>query len=820
MCCILIESTTIMSFKHRLLLLLIVCLPLVKAYSQGGCLEYNNHLFVINIVNNGLPVKESQIKVYLVNEDSLPYWYETNSVNNYNLKLTPRKIKLNTPKNARNQKNPYETQSYYPKLNSNWYTCKIREFSPDLPEQLYQVLVINKKTKDSVYTYLPYSKSIDICKNNLDRETPGDLFFDDGSNFEPITIDIAVRKVFPLPQYPITNTYLKFDYTKKWNAERGDTLLYVYQARVHDKNTLAVIQKIPIENALPFPANYFKQNIETGDFYKDNPKGVADFRIMTAQVLNDRNQVLSSSFDHYVFDVNQQKYVYDKILSTSNNVAIKENTPVITKCEISVTSKEKYYDYFTLTNGEWVFTERKTAYLFEANPFKYQKDAITWPEKSNGFLPVVQMPYDDKYYTHLDSFALLNNGPDTLLLSLSHSYNKNIISIPEKIAPKETVYLKYSEWLQPSPGYVYLIERNTYVYFGDKSSEIKGFNYFLAAPGTEERDNQTGKIVRYNSKIDTVSNTGMVLEVYDTGMPKAFGLFNYNNGKKVDRWENWDEKGNRLQATEYGKKLTALIGNPDRLQEEVSIRVKTKTEWKNMEFKRNENTFILFVPMDADSLEIVSGEYRVDSKFTQWNSTSQANFTYYLLNSNDDYIDQMGIRYPITWLENEYSINWDVSFYSYSKPGTIENEVKNLQAKYPGVSFMGFEYAPHLIQVSIFPTTESKKQQLIKNLIKEASIGSLSQGATMLNSGKPMYLETTATIIVSPYIRQELVKEIADKYNGKLSQMFGTGNYYQLDLDATMYDKSYINLLHTIQKEPNVIGISAGWRTDINYLDE
>ena len=93
MCCILIESTTIMSFKHRLLLLLIVCLPLVKAYSQGGCLEYNNHLFVINIVNNGLPVKESQIKVYLVNEDSLPYWYETNSVNNYNLKLTPRKIK-------------------------------------------------------------------------------------------------------------------------------------------------------------------------------------------------------------------------------------------------------------------------------------------------------------------------------------------------------------------------------------------------------------------------------------------------------------------------------------------------------------------------------------------------------------------------------------------------------------------------------------------------------------------------------------------------------------------------------------------------------
>jgi hypothetical protein len=40
-----------------------------------------------------------------------------------------------------------------------------------------------------------------------------------------------------------------------------------------------------------------------------------------------------------------------------------------------------------------------------------------------------------------------------------------------------------------------------------------------------------------------------------------------------------------------------------------------------------------------------------------------------------------------------------------------------------------------------------------------------------------MYLETTATIIVSPYIRQELVKEIADKYNGKLSQMFGTGNY-------------------------------------------
>lgn len=809
-----------MPFKSRLLLLLTICLPFVKTYSQGGCIEYNNRLFVINIVNNGLPVKASQIKVFLVNEDSLPYWYESNSVNNYNLKLTPRKIKLNTPKNAQNQKNPYETQAFYPKLNSNWYTCKIHKFSPDLPEQLYQVLVINKKTKDSIYTYLPYSKSIDICKNNLDREIPGGIFFDDGSAFEPITIDLAVQKVIPLPQYPLINTYLKFDYHKKWDANIGDTVLQVYQARVHDKNTLAVIQKIPIDNALPFTANYFKHNIEIGDFYKDNPKGVKDFRIMTAEVLNDKNQVISSSFDYFVFEANQQKHVYDKVLSTSNNVVIKENTPVITKYEISQNHKEKYYDYYQLMDGEWEFIERKTEYLLQPFPFQHQKECISWPEKSVGFLPVFQMPSNDQYYTISDSFALVNKCPDTLLLSLSNSYSKNTFSLPENIGPKSTVYLKYTERLTPAPGIVYQIERNTYVYFGDKSGEIKGFNYFIAAPGTEVRDKQTGNIIRYESKIDTVSNTRMVLEVYATGIPKSYGPINLINGQKVGSWSNWDENGLRQLATEYGKKLTVTIGNPERLKTKLSIRVKTKTEWINTDYTRNGNNLILFVPMNADSIEIISGEFRVNAKFTKWMSNGEAYFTYYLLNSTEDYIDQMGIRYPITWFENEYLINWDVGFYSYSKPGTIENEVKILQAKYPGVSFMSFDNFPHLIQISIYPTTEAKKQQLLKNLINETSIGSLSQGASLSGTGNVMFLETTATIIVSPYISHEAVKAITDKYNGKISLINGTGNYYQLDFNSTLFDKSYIDLLHTIQKEPNVISVTAGWQWDVNLLDE
>ncbi len=821
MCCILKESTAYMFFKKEFLLIIIACLLAYNVYGQGGCVEYNSRLFIINIVNNGESIDADKFDVFLVNEDSLSYWYENVSVYSSNTQdLTPRKIKRNTPQNARNQKNAYETQNYYPKLNNNWYTCKIPTQKVDENGLLYQALIINKKTKDSIYFYLPYSKSVDICNNNLDRETITDIRFDNGTLFEPLTIDLAVSKSLPLPQYPIKNTYLKFDYTKKYDVSIADTVLQVYQARVHDKNTLAVIQKIPITGALPFPANYIKQNIETGDFYNDNPEGIRDFRIMTAKVTDEKNQIISTNFCYYIFDADQQKYIYDSVLSNSNNVVLKENNPLITKYEISQNHKEKYYDHYKLENGEWIFTERKIEYLLPPFKYTYQKECISWPERSNGFLPVFQMPFNDKYYTYTDSFSLFNNCPDTLNLSLSHSYSKSTFSIPNKIAPQSKVYLTYNEWLTPFPETVYLIERNTYVYFGDKSGEIKGFNYFIAAPGTEVRDKQTGNIIRYESKIDTVSNTRMVLEVYATGMPKSYGPVNLITGQKVGSWSNWDEKGLRQLATEYGKKLTATIGNPERLQTELSIRVKTKTEWIKTDFTRNGNKLILYVPMNADSIEIISGDARVDSKFTQWNSNNEAYFTYYLIKNNEDYIDQMGIRYPITWFENEYLINWDVEFYSYSKSGTIENEVKRLQAKYPEVSFMNFVNYPHLIQINIYPTTEEKKQQLLKNLINEASIGSLSQGASMAGTGKLMFLETTATIIVSPYISQEAVKAITDKYNGKISLINGSGNYYQLDFNSTLYDKSYVNLLHTIQKEPNVISVTAGWQWDVNLLDE
>lgn len=820
MCCILKASTAYM-FLKQLFFFLFVCLLANNGYGQGGCMEYNSHLFIINIVNNGESIDDGKFDVFLVNEDSLPYWYENVSVYSSNTQdLTPRKIKRNTPQNARNQKNPYETQNYYPKLNNNWYTCKIPTQKGDKPELLYQALIINKKTRDSIYVYLPYSKSVDICNNNLDRETITDIRFDDGTLFDPFTIDIAVRKPLPLPQYPIKNTYLKFDYSKKFDESVGDTVLQVYQVRVHDKNTLAVIQKIPITGTLPFPANYFKQNIETGDFYNDNPEGVSDFRIMTARVTNEKNQIRSTNFCYYIFDSDQQKYIYDSVLSNSNNVVLKENNPLITKYEISQNHKEKYYDHYKLENGEWIFTERKIEFLLPPFKYTYQKECITWAKRSNGFLPVLQLPSNDKYYTYTDSFSLFNNCPDTLNLSLSHSYSKSTFSLPNKIAPQSKVYLTYNEWLTPFPETVYLIERNTYVYYGDKSGEIKGFSYFVAAPGTEVRDQQTGKIIRYESKKDTLSNTRMVLEVYDSGIPKSYGLINAKNGQKSGVWRNWDENGFPQLSTNYNKKLTVTIGNPERLSKTISIHIKTKTEWITADFEKSGNNLILFVPMDADSIQIICDSARVDAKFIQWANGSEAYFTYYLIKQNEDYVEQNGIRIPITWVNNEYLINWDVFFYSKTKPGSIETEVKYLQSKYPNVLFQSFKYYPQQIVITLLETNPQKLEQTIKNLINESSIGSLSQAAFFNGSGKMAYPEKTATIIVSPYLTYDSIKTIADKYDAILFPIMGSGNYYEFQIKSTLYDKSYIDLLHTINREPSVISISCGWQMDINYLDE
>lgn len=66
--------------------------------------------------------------------------------------------------------------------------------------------------------------------------------------------------------------------------------------------------------------------------------------------------------------------------------------------------------------------------------------------------------------------------------------------------------------------------------------------------------------------------------------------------------------------------------------------------------------------MDADSIQIICDSAHVDAKFIQWANGSEAYFTYYLIKQNEDYVEQNGIRIPITWVNNEYLINWDVFF--------------------------------------------------------------------------------------------------------------------------------------------------------------
>ncbi len=808
-----------MNSARHYFLTTIFFLAFQSIYAQGGCLFYNEQVFVIDIKLPETWSKSNDLQVLLVNEDSIPYTNEPVFINDTPETVkTPKQFELNTEKNAKQRKNPYQQRDYFETLNETWYTCSINKNQNEYARPIYQVMIISnqKKTADTIVVHLPYERSLDICRNNLDRTTTNisELVFNDGTPFTPITIDLNAEQIKPVVSNPLISVYFKYAYQTL--TQNGNSLIQLLGINIYDKFTLAKVQYISIDTAALFKPNQWKQFTETADFYTDNPAGILDFRYTTEFVFDSLNYIIHHKFDHYVFNPLTNQFEKDDILSAAYNVRFEAKE--IKRSEVVFTPEKKYYNTYLLNKNKWELTGSRTEQL--QPKYAKLKYCLGWSETTA--LSKTALFFTDKsYYNYYyDTIPFINYCDDTSYASINKTLWPNQFGITDTIMPKSTGYLAVKLPITFNPSVIELIERYNSVIFNVDNVYPIQYTLFSIPPGTEERDSLTGNIVRYISQYDTNSFLIQVLELHKNGMPKGWGACSRKSRIKVMTWRYWDEEGNELPAIRYSKELMINILNSERLIENPKVSVKTNGIWIKPEIRKVSSTLIFYLPIETDSLIIISNDARVDIKLNKWQYENFAGLAYYLLLKDELYVDNNGIKIPITWEENDFVIHWDYEYLYSNLPTSrdINIAVARLQTKYPSIQFSMFGKYEHTINLHIPNLSTSAKKALLEQLIKEPEISKLAQVFILANNNRT-FLQDDLSLSLDHWMNLDQINDLALKYNCKLNNIAFTGNLYRATFQDALLGPSFIKKLNHIATDPQVLGVNHSFYSEASLDD-
>lgn len=793
-------------------------LPLSTVHAQGGCMLYKERVYVLDIILPANWSTSSKLQVTLVNEDSIPYWNEPTFINDRDyINKTPKLFKLNTAKNAKPQKNPYQAHNYYPTLSQKWYTCNINKNSDEISRPVYQAMIIttHKKQIDTTIIHLPYPLSLDICQNNLDHPnaTLNNVFFDDGTLFYPITINLNLPQEKPKPTSPLTQVLIKYSYHKIAQKNLIDSLIQLDGVAIYDKNTLAKTQYIPIKNAIPFKPNEWKQYTETADFYTDNPIGIPDFRYLTEYNLDSANYILKRKFNHYTFNAETNKYSYDSLLSDAYNVKFENEN--IFRYEIILNNFEKYYDSYKLVKNEWVFVNRNTEKLqSKIDKLKY---CAKWNEPlQNNYLAIhFTNEKQPNYYT--DTLVITNYCTDTAYAKFSSSNNHFPFTLTDTILPKSNGALIINQPFNFQATIIQLLEQATRITLNfDTYSDIQ-YTIFAVPPGCEERDVTSNKIQRYISQYDTVSYLIQVLEVYDNGAPKAWGAAVRSSRQKVETWRYWDEQGNELPQIIHSRELIVTVLNPEQLTKNTEVWVRADSVWQKPNYRVSKSAFILYFPLTTDSIKIISGNSRAEVKINYWLSANYSGVSLYLLKNDELYVNSFELKTPIKWVENEYAMLWDYAY--LSKPESLTKSINQaiirLQKKYPTLVFSQFDKYESTYVITFPNLLPQTKNALLNQLSNEPEIKKLSQVA-LLNYINRTFINDEPTLALDHYLNYEEIMSVATQYNCQLNNISFTGNLYTAEFKDKIIDGAFILKLNEIAKNPKILGASMPWYAEFD----
>jgi hypothetical protein len=807
------------------------CLALcLAAFPQGGCLDFNQRVFAVQLIFDDGQEPRNAPKLFLVNERGEHYWYEPEWIfEDPAVRKTPMELKLNTAKNARPGKNPYTRHDHWTALPENLNACAIPVQTKETKHKpLYQVLVVweTGNQTDSLLVTLPYEKSLNPCSNYLREPGRAAISFDDGSAFTPIAIypdqHLPKKEINP----PLNQITLIPSYSTLRNKAGKDSVIAVTGVDVVQTQTLAPVQRITFSATKYVPLNLQGDLFETGDFLSDNAPGIADFRIARKDDSDPVNQINRKYYDHYAWQPEVNQYALQPKLSEKPNVSWQREPGKLHAFEINLSETEKTVIDYVFTPSGWTQVN-STSYRTQPEAVKQSPpppDCVKWRSLSMRMPKVLEASDNLVRFIYQDSLLFDYFCSAREAFEISPSQIQNLFSLRTSVKEKSGA-LTLSEYVTVQPGSIQLIERNTYIKYPGGKQEMIGFFRFVVAPDTRITNAQ-GEVTGYQSKSYDNGLTAWTIELGTSGTPVGYGLIELQGRQKVGTWQRWNEQGERMNPEYHRQKVSLTIENPERMNASFKVSAREAGKWTTIphtlvpeQYSSGERTVQFFMDKRTDSLRISCGEYRATHRITHPSYQAEAYLSLYLIGKNEDYID-MGVRMPIVWDQSAYVMTWDIEWLmtKYSNSGINagqEQIMANLRAQYPDMIISPFSEQCRCVELSFPKSSSSRRKQLIDAMLKEPYVKQLSQ-ILQTSKGFRTFLSDYVYIQTDVNLRNEQILAIGKKYGLNLSNIFGSGNGWSAYAGDRLIDRAWLLDKQRIINEPGVLTTSYSWFSEIS----
>ena len=800
------------------LFILIFLLSGTELFSQGGCIPYNSSLFALKVdYPDDWKLKPNDIRIDLVNEDSLPYEYGFKVVYDRVYAGGTLECLLNTPKSLK-QKSPAQVWSYWPGLPDDVYTVQI----PTKSNNYYQarIMVQRKNQIDTFYHYLPKSQAFSICETGLDSMENSTAYLSHAAQMPIITID--------LPQ-PITGRVISDNPTAviiKCTLDTGSIGfngrmdVRIRQLNIYDAATLALMQSIQTPEAVwtYMPSTDAKYPPEGIEFIYPQPqkieKGVPLIKLLKEDYYDANTKYHYKKFLFYYYDTISKTYALKPDLSEKFNVTIDDKNRIYGYDLLFIDFRNYIDRYQYLDKQGWVYIDRKVTLNIPESEAEWPSAECLDVEIPHYLLPPV-FPRKGMYDTHAisDSIPVYNRCDGKIGFAIDYVKDQFQLSAPQFLKGGDTTYIIIKQ-NGPAGQAIHPLEKEINLVFRDGTNKRITYTAFSVWTECAQRDTNTGKILRYVSPVNTNEPTVKVLEVDSNGRPTAYGDALPATLKKVGMWRQWDSTGKEIPAARYEKHYYLSIMNPSRLGATTTAAVWVAGVKQEVDLIPYLTNFHCWLPENMDSLQVVSGKnmFRgaIGPRYIQ-----NTNALYiYLKEPQEDYLRLDYNKVPVNWQKDTYVIQWADMAYDHQ---TDEMLMAKLKKTYPEL----FKSIP---QVWTWPNPTfylgdldpARKKQLLKSLINDPDIANVSQ-AFIPGDGEPTFAYNYLYVSFDAWARPEQIQAVADKYQARKEYVSLAPNQFYFKFDNTVLDAEWMKLMDSIYQEPGVIGVSIGMYSEVTY---
>lgn len=433
-------------------------------------------------------------------------------------------------------------------------------------------------------------------------------------------------------------------------------------------------------------------------------------------------------------------------------------------------------------------------------------DCLEWLGDSVHHLPLIYPQQEKETWRAVrDTFHFVNGCRDTLRnRRFNNQSYKNYLST--KVPPGGAGMAIFMENYTFTLGFPEFIDHR----FGWESSD-SATHYFrvtfanLGKP-KEMEPHPDGRPARawYGFETDSLRYE---LVVDEEGYQRSYGLAHRNTGARYGNWRFWNEKREE-SFKRYSKLLRLGVHNPGGDgYARARVQVRKGGKWAAPFSWETPRSVALFVEDGTDSVRVLADGASNAFPVDYFALPDELHHEIWLIADGGDYLRSGAFNLPFTLVPGQYAVVWDWAWMQrQSGDGTAPPEEKlreELLAKYPDIVPLG-----EPLVLDMFRLSESRREEIIQNLLREPQIARLSQLIQMPNI-PPAFAKGQITLRLSPYLKKEQILAICNRKGfNYLGEEPMSGGMYNLRYEPKLIDGAFYRRYNRFFED---VDVWEGW---------